>query len=139
MRGDLKLVLTGTAPPELFNVLTDPGERRNVAAEHPELVKEMRKGITDWLRISPGGSSEGLPFSEKSRRSTSHDCAKYCTSEAMRNAPPPCSDAVGSVSAINRGASLFFCRTERGWFPPAERSRERAATGGTQWKVSRKR
>jgi arylsulfatase A-like enzyme len=59
MRGDLKLVVTGTAPPELFNVVTDPGERRNVAAEYPELVKELRKGITDWLRTETEESKWG--------------------------------------------------------------------------------
>jgi arylsulfatase A-like enzyme len=59
MRGDLKLVVTGTAPPELFNVVTDPGERRNVAAEYPELVKELRKGITDWLATETEESKWG--------------------------------------------------------------------------------
>ena len=59
MRGDLKLVLTGTAPPELFSVGTDPGERRNLAAEHPKLVKELRKGITDWLKTETEESRWG--------------------------------------------------------------------------------
>jgi arylsulfatase A len=59
MRGDLKLVLTGTAPPELFNVVTDPGERRNRADEYPELVKELRKGITDWLATETEESKWG--------------------------------------------------------------------------------
>jgi arylsulfatase A-like enzyme len=59
MRGDMKLVVIGTAPPELFNVVTDPGERRNVAAEYPELVKELRKGITDWLKTETEESKWG--------------------------------------------------------------------------------
>jgi arylsulfatase A-like enzyme len=59
MRGDLKLVVTGNSPPELFNVVTDPGERRNVAAEYPELVKELRKGIADWLKTETAESKWG--------------------------------------------------------------------------------
>jgi arylsulfatase A len=49
MRGDLKLVVTGTAPPELFNVATDPAERRSLAAERPEVVKQLRAELAAWL------------------------------------------------------------------------------------------
>src|SRR5262249_3604867 len=38
MRGDWKLVVTGTAPPELFHVVSDPAERRNRTAERKQLA-----------------------------------------------------------------------------------------------------
>jgi hypothetical protein len=59
MRGDLKLVVTRGGPPEVFNVVTDPAERRNRADEYPELVKELRKGITDWLATETEESKWG--------------------------------------------------------------------------------
>ena len=35
MRGDLKLVITGSNQPELFDVAPDPGERRTSATSSP--------------------------------------------------------------------------------------------------------
>jgi arylsulfatase A len=49
MRGDLKLVLNGGGPPELFDVERDPAERRSLAAERPEAVKSLQQGLHDWL------------------------------------------------------------------------------------------
>ncbi|MCS6862043.1 MAG: sulfatase-like hydrolase/transferase [Abditibacteriales bacterium] len=49
MRGNFKLVITGNNPPELFNLETDPAERRPINAEHPALVQQLRKELTDWL------------------------------------------------------------------------------------------
>jgi arylsulfatase A-like enzyme len=59
MRGDLKLVLTGTNPPELFDVVNDPAERRNRAAEHKALVQELRKGLAAWLKTETEESKWG--------------------------------------------------------------------------------
>ena len=33
---------------QLYNVITDPGESSNVAAEQPEVAKELTKKATDW-------------------------------------------------------------------------------------------
>jgi arylsulfatase A-like enzyme len=49
MRGDLKLVITGGLRPELFNVETDPAERRSIAAEYPDLAKGLERELTSWL------------------------------------------------------------------------------------------
>lgn len=49
MRGNFKLVITGNNPPELFNLETDPAERRNIIAEHQPLAQQLRKELTDWL------------------------------------------------------------------------------------------
>jgi arylsulfatase A len=49
MRGDLKLVVTGNNPPELFDVVRDPAERRNVRFEHQDLVANLQKELKAWL------------------------------------------------------------------------------------------
>jgi arylsulfatase A-like enzyme len=55
LRGDLKLVVTNGGRPELFNVVADPGERRNIVADYPELAKELRGALDAWLatEVSP--------------------------------------------------------------------------------------
>ncbi len=37
--------------PELYNVLKDPGEERNLAAERPDVVQELRVSIDRWWRV----------------------------------------------------------------------------------------
>jgi arylsulfatase A-like enzyme len=49
MRGDLKLVITGNNTPEMFDVVNDPGERRSIIAQHPELAQQLRKELNAWL------------------------------------------------------------------------------------------
>ncbi len=61
MRGDLKLVITGTNRPELFNVETDPGERRSVYFEHEALAKQMQQELTAWLATETEESKWGKP------------------------------------------------------------------------------
>jgi arylsulfatase A-like enzyme len=50
MRGNLKLVVTGSQPDELFDVAGDPAERRSVLADHPELAKQLRGELDAWLK-----------------------------------------------------------------------------------------
>jgi arylsulfatase A-like enzyme len=35
---------------ELYDLLADPAETKNVAAEHPDVVAQMRRGYEEWLR-----------------------------------------------------------------------------------------
>ena len=37
--------------PELYNTLDDPREEKNLAAERPEVVKELRAAIDGWWRV----------------------------------------------------------------------------------------
>ena len=54
-RGDWKLIrfhgdgVDGADRFELYNLAEDVGESKNVAAEHPELVKEYNDGISEYL------------------------------------------------------------------------------------------
>ena len=34
---------------ELYDISTDPGEKKNIANQHPETVKTLRSGFTEWL------------------------------------------------------------------------------------------
>ncbi|MDG2012802.1 MAG: sulfatase [Pirellulaceae bacterium] len=38
--------------PQLFNVVTDPGETNNVAGEHPEIVAALVEKIGDWYPVT---------------------------------------------------------------------------------------
>ncbi|WP_367875081.1 sulfatase-like hydrolase/transferase [Luteolibacter sp. Populi] len=46
--GDWKLVMEGGNPPELYALGTDPGEARNVAADHFDVVERMKKNFDTW-------------------------------------------------------------------------------------------
>jgi arylsulfatase A-like enzyme len=49
LHGELKLVVTEGGRPELFDVAADPAERRNIAAEHPEVAQRLQAGLNAWL------------------------------------------------------------------------------------------
>ena len=50
MRGDDKLVVTRGAKPELYNVVSDPSERCDISALHPERVKELLEQLNAWTK-----------------------------------------------------------------------------------------
>jgi arylsulfatase A-like enzyme len=50
MRGDFKLVVTRGGKPELYNVVTDPQERRDLAATEPERARRLGDELNAWLR-----------------------------------------------------------------------------------------
>jgi hypothetical protein len=43
-------VITGDGKPELFDVVTDPAERRNLAPQFPERARDLRKQLDAWLK-----------------------------------------------------------------------------------------
>jgi arylsulfatase A-like enzyme len=67
LRGNFKLVITGNNPPELFNLETDPAERRNVIAEHQPLAQQLRKELTDWLATETEAAKWGKTTSQDKR------------------------------------------------------------------------
>jgi hypothetical protein len=48
MRGDFKLLEIG-GNRFLYNVKNDPGERRTLGAEYPEVMNGLRKELAAWL------------------------------------------------------------------------------------------
>jgi arylsulfatase A-like enzyme len=59
LRGNLKLVVTGNNPPELFDVVNDPGERRSIRFEHVKLADSLRKELQAWLATETEESKWG--------------------------------------------------------------------------------
>ncbi|QBG45928.1 sulfatase [Verrucomicrobia bacterium S94] len=46
--GDWKLLRFPDRPPQLYNLAEDPGEQHDLAAEHPDLVKQLFKKQFEW-------------------------------------------------------------------------------------------
>ncbi len=47
-QGDFKLRQQGNEAPRLFNLASDIGEKKNIANEHPELVKSLEATYAEW-------------------------------------------------------------------------------------------
>jgi arylsulfatase A len=52
MEGRFKLVIIEGGKPELYDVVGDPAERRDLSAQHPELTKQLRGQIDAWLETA---------------------------------------------------------------------------------------
>src|SRR5262249_37381230 len=48
MRDNLKLIITGGNQPELYDVIADPAERRDIHAEYPGKLKSMDDQLKAW-------------------------------------------------------------------------------------------
>ena len=70
-RGSMKLVRLGKAEPELYDLATDVAESKNLAAEKPEVVKELVSAIAEWEKgmIAPTFESPkaGKPAAKKKK------------------------------------------------------------------------
>ena len=50
MRGPIKFIIPGlNVPAEMYDVVNDPSETRNIVAEHPELARSMENALRAWL------------------------------------------------------------------------------------------
>jgi arylsulfatase A len=49
MRGQFKLVVIHGGKPELYDVVSDPAERRDLSAVHPDLTRRLRAELAAWL------------------------------------------------------------------------------------------
>ncbi len=52
LRGPFKIVVTQGGKPELFDVVADPAERRDISAQHPELTRQLREELDAWLKTA---------------------------------------------------------------------------------------
>jgi arylsulfatase len=51
---------------ELYDVITDPGETRNIASEHPKVVTQMSKVYDEWwTNVGPYMVNENVPLSNE--------------------------------------------------------------------------
>ncbi len=52
--GDWKLLCDyDGSRPELYNIVSDPGENNNLAPDYPEKVSELAEKVTSWYRSMP--------------------------------------------------------------------------------------
>jgi arylsulfatase A-like enzyme len=51
------LVMRDGSNPQLFNLAKDPGEARNLAAKHPDLVRRLSQPLLTWWQLLPGSQS----------------------------------------------------------------------------------
>ena len=49
MSGKWKMLALGGKPVELFDIETDPSEKKNVLDDHPDLVRSLTVELNDWL------------------------------------------------------------------------------------------
>jgi arylsulfatase A-like enzyme len=49
LEDDLKLVVSHGGKPELYDVVNDPAERRDLAAQHPEAARQRLGALKAWL------------------------------------------------------------------------------------------
>jgi arylsulfatase A-like enzyme len=61
LAGPWKLVITRGGRPELYDVVQDPAERRDLAAGHPDRTKEMRQALEAWLQSEERRSDSANP------------------------------------------------------------------------------
>ncbi len=52
LRRQFKIVVTRGGKPELFDVVADPAERRDLSAQHEELTQQLRDELDAWLKTA---------------------------------------------------------------------------------------
>lgn len=51
---------------ELYDVISDPGQKQDIAAQHPEVVFEMRKVYDQWWsEVRPYMINENIPLAKE--------------------------------------------------------------------------
>lgn len=66
--GDWKLLQVGNAPPLLFNLKDDRGEKRNRIAEQPGIAEDLQRKLSGWAaQLDPAGLPRG-PLNEQERK-----------------------------------------------------------------------
>jgi arylsulfatase A-like enzyme len=52
---------------ELYDLASDPGELRNVAAEQPDRTRELKALLLDWVRLAPAFSRQEVSLEDAAR------------------------------------------------------------------------
>jgi arylsulfatase A len=50
LRGPMKLVISGGGKPELYDVVNDPAERRDLSDQFPAVAADLREALDAWLK-----------------------------------------------------------------------------------------
>ena len=63
---DLKLIVTRDGPPELYDVVADPEERRDIAATNPDAVRRLGGELAAWIATETEPRPEPSPLARLS-------------------------------------------------------------------------
>jgi arylsulfatase len=56
---------------ELYDIVNDPGETKNIIEQHPKVVADMRKAYDDWwAAVQPRLVNENVPFAAENAFAT---------------------------------------------------------------------
>ena len=73
-RGSLKLVWSSDGSRWLYDLESDPGEQRNLAAERPDIVAELERVVEDRQALArENPSSEAAPILDAEAREQLRD------------------------------------------------------------------
>ncbi len=141
-RGDWKLVVDfETARGELYNLKTDPGEGRNVAAENAKLVKELRGELDAWIK-SRGAK---MPTTNPDYRPNPPDMDGVITMHArtatvsgtqLRYEPLPHKNTLGYWVRVEDTAAFDFTATTPGVYTVEVLQGCGKGSGGSEVEVS---
>ncbi len=87
--------------PELFDRWQDPGETRNVIAEHPEVVARMSKQLGPLVREPEEPQAESIPDEVREKLAALGYLASSAPTRVDRGKNPR--DLIGAVAAMYRG------------------------------------
>ena len=68
MRGSLKLVISGGVRREVFDLSSDPAERRNIIDDHPAVSAELGREIESWLETETEATREARPATKAGKK-----------------------------------------------------------------------
>lgn len=71
---------------ELYDLATDPGQRADIAADHPDVVAELREGYDRWWQVVSEQFDRDIPFAiggtDETLRLTTHDIRNHAADTA---------------------------------------------------------
>jgi arylsulfatase A-like enzyme len=104
MRGTWRLV----NETELYDIAVDPGQKKNIIKEHPEIARELSKAYDAyWTKVSPGDRDPTRPII-----GTSHDPETFLSSEDWySDNTPPWNHAQAALG--KKGNGLWHARVSR--------------------------
>lgn len=104
---DMRWTYIRAPEPELYDLETDPHERRNVAAERPEIARELDAWLAERIaNARPLGAATALSAEERARlQALGYVAGAGEASDADLGGPDP-KQRVGVLSALERAEAL---------------------------------
>lgn len=105
-----KLIRTRPDSYELYNVALDPGEKNNLAEQHPEHVERMRPPLEDFFKVNP----EGWHFAFVMPKTEWRGWLTISTEDPIESAELLGGRDVAAMTITERGVSINLARFDSG-------------------------